>query len=150
MFFILRHSMQRFSCITKLTYPMYRCFLQNIPRHSCYLWIVIKHPHNRLAAMTRVAVDKPHDVVAYAFLAALHNDRYRSSNDYFGSDHGSLLRDHRKEPRADQILNDLYSMTDETFFLFVIDYWLGLRSIIFFLFAFLTMHYHIHTQLWHI
>lgn len=74
---------------------------------------MIGHPRNRLAATTRVAVGRPHD--AYAFLAALHNDRFRWRNDYSGSDRESLLRDHRRGLLVGQIPSDLYSMTDETF-----------------------------------
>lgn len=111
-----------------LTYPTCRCSQRKIPTGSCYLWIASAHPRSRLAATARAAVGTRHDdsadTVAYASSAALHNSRrYRcrchstSSSDYFENDRESLLRDHRKLLRVDQIPSDLCNMTGSTWLL---------------------------------
>lgn len=114
------HASFVFSILTrKLTYPTCRCSQRNIPTGSCYLWIESTRPRSRLAVASRaVAGTTRDDAAAYVSWAALRNGRCRcwQCSDYFGSDRVSLLRDHRKGPRVDQIPNDPCSMTGSTCF----------------------------------
>lgn len=114
------HASFVFSILTrKLTYPTCRCSQRNFPTGSCYLWIASTRPRSRLAVASRAAAGTTRDdAAAYVSWAALRNGRchcWRCS-DYFGSDRVSLLRDHRKGPRVDQIPNDPCSMTGSTCF----------------------------------
>lgn len=128
-----RVCISKFLTHTRLTYPTCRCSQRNIPRGSCYLWIASERPRSHPAEGLRAAVGTTAGAAgsgaaaACAFWAALRNGRggcrwtTPTRSDCFHtwscseSARGSLLRDHRKGPREDQIPSDPCNMTGSTY-----------------------------------